>query len=349
MKNLKIKIMLALAISVLSAFGVVICAAAQDKVETKSPANVILVGWDGAQRDHLMELLSSGRLPNLQKLISEGSMALTEVTKSATQTKPGWAEILTGYSAKRLRIRNNRYYEPIPAGYTVFERLGKFFGRRNITTVFLTGKINNLGARGPHEICMNCISRGSTHAKTNWWDKKSITTSQTEDGKPPVWARRQGEPYFNTIKSVDSYASELGSAKNVGEQALAALDRYQKEPFFAFFHFEEPDEQGHLYNENSKEYGEAIITADQWLGEIVKKLSALGIYEKTTVYVATDHGMDEGGFEHHNAPQTLLAVNNGIKLKNGDRKDVTPTILEEYGIDLKSITPALDGKSLLSK
>ncbi len=324
-------------------------AAAAPQEKPGGVRNVVLVGWDGTQRARLTELLAAGQLPNLKALVAEGSLAATEVTTGATQTKPGWAEILTGYSAPRLGITRNRDYKPIPAGYTVFERLKKLFGPANIATVFLSAKVNNLGARGPHEICGNCISRGSVHEKTRWWDKKSVTTSETKDGKPPVWVLREGEPYFNTVKSVDLYLTALGPAENMDRKALTALDKYRGRRFFAFFHFEEPDEQGHLYGESSKEYGEAIRTADRGLGEIVRKLKALGLYQRTDIYVTTDHGMDEGGFEHSKAPDTFLATNCRRKLNNGDRKDITPTILDGYGIDLKGITPPLDGRSLFGE
>ncbi|MCX5792229.1 MAG: alkaline phosphatase family protein [Elusimicrobia bacterium] len=345
-KNITIR----LSFAALLAFQGVLCAAAPRTDKPAGVGNVILVGWDGAQRAHLMELFSAGQLPNLKKLVSGGGLVFTEVTTGATQTKPGWAEILTGYSAVRLGILDNRNYRPIPKGYTVFERLKEFFGPGNIATIFLSGKVNNLGVRGPHEICINCVSRGSIkHDKTRWWDKKGITTSKTNDGEPPAWEHRDGEPYLNSKGSVDLYQAELGSAENVGKKALASLDKYHTKPFFAFFHFEEPDEQGHLYGENSKEYGEAIKKADHWLGELVKKLDSLGISDKTTIYVASDHGMDEGGFEHFQAPETFLATNGKRKLKNGDRKDITPTILEGYGMDLQGISPALDGKSLFDK
>lgn len=322
----------------------------QEAITAPVSGNVILLGWDGAQRAHVMEMLDAGELPNLSKLAAEGGLTFTKVTTGTPQTKPGWAEILTGYSAKRLGILDNRRYKPIPAGYTIFERLGKLSGPGSLFTVFMSAKVNNLGARGPHEICLNCISRNcDTRIKTSWWDKEKVTTSATKDGKPPVWVKREGEPYFNTIKSVDLYLTALGSAENIGKKALAAIEENKNKRFFAFFHFEEPDEPGHLYGENSKEYGQGIKTADLWLGEIVTKLKALGIYDRTAVYVTTDHGMDEGGFEHFSAVETFLATNVKRKLKAGDRKDITPTILDGYGIDLKSIKPSLDGKSLFGE
>jgi len=182
--------------------------------------------------------------------------------------------------------------------------------------------------------------------KRNIGTKKLITTSKTSDGQPPKWVGREGEPFFHSKEAIDLHLTALGSADHVGKEALAALDKYGDKSFFAFFHFEEPDEQGHLYGENSIEYANGLKTADKWLGKIVEKLRLLGIYEKTTIYVTSDHGMDENGIEHHNAPTTFLATNNKKSLINGDRKDIAPTIYEEYGLDYRKFTPLLDGKSL---
>ncbi|MGD8501491.1 MAG: hypothetical protein PVJ86_12635, partial [Phycisphaerales bacterium] len=43
------------------------------------PQNIILFGWDGAQRDHVNECLSRKELPNLQKLIDEGTFVEIDV------------------------------------------------------------------------------------------------------------------------------------------------------------------------------------------------------------------------------------------------------------------------------
>ncbi len=313
---------------------------------TEKVENIILIALDGIQRNHLMELLSGRQLPNLEKLISEGSLVYTEVTTGKTETKPGWAEILTGYSAIRLGIPSNKVYGPIPEGYTIFERLKKHFGRDNIVTIFIGGKTDNIGSRGPHEICDNCVWRDPvTRRETLAWDKQ-LCKASTKNGEPQRWIFREGEPYFNSKKVTDFHLTGLGAAENVGQEALRILNKYHNKPFFAFFHFEEPDEQGHVYGENSLEYSEGLEAADYWLGAIIKKLKDLHIYEKTTIFVTSDHGMDEGGFQHYQAPYTFLATNSKRKLKDGDRKDITPTILDEYAIDLGSIKPPLDGRSL---
>ncbi|MFH1619538.1 MAG: alkaline phosphatase family protein [bacterium] len=311
--------------------------------------NVVLIGWDGCQRSHMEDLLRAGSLPNLKKLIDEGGYVHTRVTTGATVTKPGWAEILTGYSAERLKITSNRNFAPIPRGYTVFERF-KDISYGKMAVIFIGGKINNIGHRGPHKICKNCITRDPiTHLKTFHWDENApqVRSVPTAGGGPQRWVPREGEPYFNVHPVLDCHKTALGSAEHVGPEALSALESFKGRPFFAFFHFEEPDEQGHVYGENSREYSEAIRTADVWLGRIVAKLRRSGIYETTAVFVVSDHGMDEDGNEHFNAPETFLVTNLKKKLRSGDRKDVTPTLLQSLGINADKFRPRLEGRSLI--
>ena len=60
------------------------------------------------------------------------------------------------------------------AGDTIFERLEEHFGSDQIVTAFIGGKINNIGARGPHEICVNCWKRyPDTREKTFWWEEST--------------------------------------------------------------------------------------------------------------------------------------------------------------------------------
>lgn len=111
------------------------------------PRNVVLIGWDGANRDRLKACLEQNRLPNLKGLSSEGSIVAIDALRT-TDTKSGWAQILTGYSAEITGVFSNRRYRPIPKGYTVFERLESHFGPENIATVAVISKKDNLGA-GP--------------------------------------------------------------------------------------------------------------------------------------------------------------------------------------------------------
>lgn len=311
------------------------------------PGNAILVGWDGAQRSRVRKMLDEGKLPGLARLVREGSLALTEVVTGPTETKSGWAEILTGYSSGRLGIISNLDYRPIPAGQTVFERLKAAYGG-GIALVFIAGKRYNLGARGLHEVCVNADSRDVTRVQ-NYYPDRALFNGTTRDGKPPRWEKREGEPYLNAAGAVDLFYADGIAAEEVGRRAVAALKKYRRKPFFAFIHFRDPDEQGHLHGEGSPEYEEALAASDRQLGRLIAELERLKLYSRTAVFVTTDHGFEEGRRTHMNAPLMFFAANRGLKLRDGDRKDVAPTILRWYGLDADKISPPLDGRSLLAK
>ena len=72
--------------------GTTALAAAQAQEKAKPPKNIILIGWDGAQRNHLYECLGRMALPNLRKLAAEGSLVDIDILR-VTDTKAGWSQI----------------------------------------------------------------------------------------------------------------------------------------------------------------------------------------------------------------------------------------------------------------
>ena len=136
----------------------------------------------------------------------------------------------------------------------------------------------------------------------------------------------------------------------MGQKALALIDRFgPKGRFFLFVHFGDADVNGHKYGENSREYNDALVSLDAWLGRIVAQLKADGLYDQTALYLTADHGFDVGTTHHTNATHVFLASNDPLLLSAGEQKDIAPTLLQVLGVDLGKITPALPGKSLRKK
>ncbi len=277
-------------------------------------------------------------MPNLKQLIREGSFLYLNVTTGDTSTKAGWAEILTGYSPGITGVYNNREkYKPIPRGYTIFERLEDYFGDKNVVTVFLAGKKHNLGARGPHKVWPKG-PRGI------WWNEDAW--GKWKPAKEDI-LNMEGEPYMITKPHVDYFENGLGKAWEVGPRAIDYIGRFKDNRFFIFVQFAEPDELGHAYGEGSVPYSKGLIIDDTWLGKIVELLKKLKIYDETLIYVVSDHGFTTNSNEHDYAPETFLVTNdNRIKKNRADRKDITPTILRRFGVNIKNIKPSLEGKSL---
>ena len=111
------------------------------KAEQTETKNVIVIGWDGVQRNHLYELLNRNLLPNFAAFINQGTIANITVSDHGTDTKAGWTQILTGYRWWKTGVYNNVYwFNSIPAGYTIPERAENYFGRNQIITGFFVGK-----------------------------------------------------------------------------------------------------------------------------------------------------------------------------------------------------------------
>ena len=184
----------------------------------------------------------------------------------------------------------------------------------------------------------------------------------TRDGTPKEYETRTGEPYFHTQDGIDVFENYLGDTSDVADRLfhhlLPVLDREVEsgtvEPVFAFVHFRDPDEPGHVHGIDSKEYSAAIIEDDEVLGRLRSELESRGQWKDTVIAITTDHAMDTISFEdpeqlgrHRNAPDIFLAINRPLKEGTGDRRDVTPTLLEVMGMDPLSFTPMMHGQSLL--
>ena len=105
----------------------------------RPPVNVILFGWDGAQRAHVKECLSRRELPTLKGIADRGRLVAVDVVRT-TDTKSGWAQILTGYQPEKTGVFSNSRYQPIPEGYTVFERLEQAYGALFVTVAVIAKK-----------------------------------------------------------------------------------------------------------------------------------------------------------------------------------------------------------------
>lgn len=321
-----------------------------------APKNIILVGWDAAQREHVHQCLDRGELPTIKALAAEGALVDIDVITGATDTKAGWTQILTGYDPEITGVFNNGRYQDVPAGYSVFERLKKQFGVDNFICAAVIGKKAHCGEINPPT--KKRIEDGE-QGKEGGNGKKGKKGKDTNFGNKPAQPRGEiveengvkyrvfgGSPYYTMHKSCNVWEFGLEEDQKVGSRVIELLGTYTNKPFFFFVHFATVDHRGHRFGENSKEYNDALISNDQWTGKIIDRLKELGLYDSTLVYVTADHGFDEGAKGHHNAPYVFLATNDPKVKRGGMRQDVAPTILSRFGVDLSTIDPPLSGESL---
>jgi predicted AlkP superfamily phosphohydrolase/phosphomutase len=323
------------------------CAGAQAK--EAEPKNVIVIGWDGTQRNHLKEMVGRNEVPALMALAKEGKLIDIDVTNGATDTKAGWTQILTGCRAEKTGVFSNGRYKPIPEGMSVFERLEKHFGPRKIDTVAIIGKKAHVDADAPKTVPFDeWEKRMSKQKKVNkakpGRGNLDGGTIVEENGKKFVAV--PGKPWFNAKNHMDLFRNGLKENDAVATLAMSELEKRKDRRFFFFIHFAQPDHAGHAHGENSQEYTDAIKSDDESTSRILAKLKELGLYEKTLVYVVADHGFDEGAMGHSYAPYVTLATNDPKVSRDGDRMDIAPTVLKRFGVNLKELKPALDGTPL---
>lgn len=327
-------------------------AAAQPVNQT---GNVVVIGWDGADRSHIRELLENGELPNMAALIKEGRLLDIDVVTGATDTKAGWTQLLTGYVPEKTGVYNNGRYGPIPEGYTVFERLEKFFGPYNIDTIAVIGKSFNVDNDAPYRATFEEWTR---YFSKRLKESKKIYPKTKTDPEQAVYQEGgrivekeglriveiPGKPWHRTAKNIDVWINGLGENEKVADQVLSELEKLKDRRFFLFVHFAQPDQYGHKFGENSEEYDNGIKSDDKYSGIIINRMKALGLYDKTAVYIVSDHGFDKGKKAHIYAPFVFTATNDPAVVRNeGTREDLTPTILKKFGIDPSQIEPLLDG------
>jgi predicted AlkP superfamily pyrophosphatase or phosphodiesterase len=294
--------------------------------------NVVLISWDGALREHVQDSLKRKQLPHLGKLIGEGRIVDVEVTGHATDTRPGHAQMLTGYDPEITGVYANSRFRPIPLGLTIFERLTQAFGRKGIATIMLTGKPMGLGPGGP-----SLPPASKTESPSRRRERIRLENEQNVAGQP-----------FHLTKDALTYwdGDTTRDALRVGAKSLSVLEKFGPERFFLFIHFGDVDVAGHTDGEDSESYDQALVVLDGWLGRIVDKLKSLGAYDRTAVYVTADHGFDVATTHHGQATHIFMAGNDPGLVQYGEQRDITPTVLQALGVDLAKLTPPLPGKPL---
>jgi predicted AlkP superfamily pyrophosphatase or phosphodiesterase len=307
--------------------------------------SAILISWDGALREHVNDWLKRSQTPSLAQLIKEGRMVDIEVSGHTTDTKAGHAQMLTGYDSNLTGVISNARFQPIPRGYSIFERLQQSFGKKNIATIMVTGKAMGLGPGGPR-IAAEAENLAPTSGEPSPEDEKHARRVETV--RLAGEQNLLGQPFYLVKGSLTAWDGDRPrDARSVGQKALAIIDKFgPKGRFFLFVHFADADASGHQYGEDSQEYNDALISLDAWLGRVVAQLKADGLYDHTAVYVTSDHGFDVGTTHHAKATHSFLAGNDPQVTSAGEQRDITPTILQALGVDTSKITPALPGKSL---
>jgi hypothetical protein len=292
---------------------------------------MLLVSWDGINRRILKELLNwqpltetprpcpskrrPAEMPSVcgERLTCLPTLCRFEVIDSWDSegkplTRPQHAQMLSGYSPQISGVFRNNASSRMPAGYTVYERLKAV--RPEVKTVHVAGR--------------KYVSRG-------------VVKYAYRDGALDYYAKRGGPDERTGI--------------NTTLRVVPMLQEIAGGPFLAFVHYKEADVTAHEAGSETEAYREAIISHDHELQVLLDTLAAASALAETKVLVTTDHGF-LGQFHVSRDPEntnTWIATSNLTLRTDRPAKllDVTPTILELFGVDTTNTDPPLEGTSLL--
>ena len=170
------------------------------------------------------------------------------------------------------------------------------------------------------------------------------------------------------IEPVESVYRSERRADEVSRFACSWLEKHRKEPFFLFVHYYDPHAPYLPPEPFASEFADnlyagEIAYTDYYIGQVIKKLKDLNLYESTLLIITSDHG--ESLFEHSEKEhgyfiyQSTVHVPLIIKVPGGPKGktvneavgliDIAPTICSMLGITPPSTVQGTDLSCFLGK
>jgi len=292
----------------------VVAAAAQ--IADPPPVHVLLIGTDGT---NLSKVLADPTNVGFFNLMDESVTGATTLVGHTTISGPSWSTILTGAWDNKTGVINNIFNpKPYDSWPTVFNLLE--YSKPGIDTAVVADwpYINDMAKAGGYAADTNIFV---AQVNGNWADTDAAVTADTID----------------LITNTDEAA-----------------------PSFIFSYQVQVDEAGHSFGGGSPEYAAAINNVSVNIQAIMDAVAAreLATGEDWSVIVTTDHGHQQSvgfghGFQSPNETSSFViadiagdSANDGKQNLNYSTSDITPTIVNLFGVPLRS---DFDGVPLQTK
>ena len=294
-------------------------AVAAAHVQITEPTHVLLIGVDGVNMSKVLEYAYDEPTSGFRILMDEGVTGTTSFVGHTTLSGPSWSTVLTGAWDDKTGVFNNifnpRPYDAWPTAINLIE----YNAGTVDTAVFANWQyINDIADAGGYPADINEF----VAFDTSWEDTDNLVVLQTID------------QILNTT-ATDSA--------------------------FIFSYQVAVDEAGHEAGGDSDAYKEALLNTSKNLAAI---MAAIDIWEAAnpgqewTVITTTDHGhQPQAGFGHgFQSPDETASwvifdledndTDDGLQNLGYSNVDITPTIVELFGIEQRS---DFDGAPLQGK
>jgi len=219
-----------------------------------APSNpiLILVSFDGWRHDYIDRLPA----PNLRALAARGARAKAMIPSFPTLTFPNHYTIVTGlYPAHHGIVANVMTDPSIGARFTMSSETAK-----------------DPRWWGGEPLWVTAIAQGRRTA-TMFWPGSDV---EFHGARPTYWM-----PYAKPLTSYDR------ARRVVQWLSLPEAER----PSFVTVYFDEVDTAGHDHGVEGPELTAAAEHVDDSLGQMVAGVHTLGLDDRTTFVVVSDHGM----------------------------------------------------------
>ena len=231
---------------------------------------VLLISIDGFKPSYL----SKSSAPNLFELAGRGVMAQGLISAFPSVTFPNHVSIVTGQTPDHHGIVNNTMTDPgTPQRFTL--------GSREAVE-------NPFWWQESRPIWITLRQQGKV-ASTLFWPGSETTI----DGlRPNDWLRYDHDmPHETRVKTLVGWLSRPPAER----------------PDFATLYFADVDSAGHAAGPDSQAVQDSVKKVDDSIGELSRELERLGLLERTTWIIVSDHGMASSPVEKVVSAQGLLA------------------------------------------
>jgi predicted AlkP superfamily pyrophosphatase or phosphodiesterase len=217
-----------------------------------NPPILVLISFDGWRWDYIDRYPT----PNVKALAARGVRAKALIPSFPVLTFPNHYTIVTGlYPEHHGIVGNNIRDAAMPERFTQSsetQKDGRWWGGEPVWVTAI---------------------RQGRRAATMFWPGSEAAIGGV---RPTYW-----KPYDQKLGTPDRVAQVL---------TWLALPEEQR-PSFVSLYFEEVDSAGHDFSRGSRELAAAVAHLDAALGEIVDGVHRLGLDDRTSIVIVSDHGM----------------------------------------------------------
>jgi predicted AlkP superfamily pyrophosphatase or phosphodiesterase len=262
----------------------VICAAPAPQRASGAPI-LLLISFDGWRWDYVDHLPA----PNLKALAARGVRAKALIPSFPVLTFPNHYTIITGlYPERHGVIANTMRDRSMPDRFTMSAETAK-------------------DARwwGGEPLWVTAIRQGRRAATMFWPGSEAAIRGE----RPTYWRR---------------YDKSVVPAARVAQALEWLALPVAGQPSFVSLYFEQVDSAGHDYGPGSAELAAAASSLDDALGQLVAGVHRLGLDDRTSIVVVSDHGMTATSYERVIYLDALIDVAAVDVLEYGSTLQINP-------------------------